>query len=115
MAEAGEGADAETGGKEAGGKKTPEGTTDDRTSPGQPPSKTRYFGSKQLQSDRYASDFKKLADEILAPLAAASGVELKVTVEVEATGNEGFDDSKVRTVSENASTLKFGQSGFEEG
>lgn len=27
---------------------------------------------------------------------------------------EGFDDAKVRTVSENASTLKFTESGFEE-
>jgi len=27
--------------------------------------KTRFFGSKRLQADRYASDFKKLADEVL--------------------------------------------------
>ena len=81
----------------------------------QPPSKTRFFGSKRLQADRYASDFKKLADEILSPLGATLGVTLNVTVEIEAVAPDGFDDAKVRTVSENAATLKFEQNGFEEG
>lgn len=62
----------------------------------------------------YASDFKKVADEVLAPLAATPGVEMTVTVEIEATTSEGFDDPKVRTVSENAKTLKFEEGGFEE-
>ncbi len=39
---------------------------------------------------------------------------LNVTIEIEATTPDGFDDAKVRTVSENAATLKFEQSGFEE-
>ncbi len=78
------------------------------------PGKTRFFGSKRLQADRYASDFKKLADEVLGPLGATPGVSLNVTIEIEATTPDGFDDAKVRTVSENAATLKFEQSGFEE-
>ena len=79
------------------------------------PGKTRFFGSKRLQADRYASDFKKLADEVLGPLGATPGVTLNVTIEIEATTPDGFDDAKVRTVSENAATLKFEQSGFENG
>ena len=35
-------------------------------------------------------------------------------IEIEATDTEGFNESRVRTVSENARTLKFDQSGFEE-
>ena len=83
--------------------------------PPPPPGKTRFFGSKRLQADRYASDFKKLADEVLGPLGATPGVTLNVTIEIEATTDGGFDDAKIRTVSENATTLKFEQSGFEEG
>jgi Swt1-like HEPN/Protein of unknown function (DUF499) len=79
------------------------------------PGRTHFFGSKRLQADRYASDFKKLADEILGPLGATPGVTLDVTIEIEATTPIGFDDAKVRTVSENATTLNFEQSGFEEG
>ena len=56
----------------------------------------------------------KLADEVLGPLGATPGVELNVTIEIEATAPNGFDDSKVRTVSENAATLKFEESGFEQ-
>ena len=82
--------------------------------PPQPPGRTRFFGSKRLQADRYASDFKKLADEILGPLGATPGVTLNVTIEIEATTPTGFDDAKARTVSENAATLNFEQSGFEE-
>ena len=78
------------------------------------PGKTRFFGSKRLQADRYASDLKKLADEVLGPLGATPGVTLNVTIEIEATAPDGFDDAKVRTVSENAATLKFEQGGFED-
>lgn len=35
-------------------------------------------------------------------------------LEIEATAPDGFDEARVRTVSENATTLKFEQSGFEE-
>jgi hypothetical protein len=83
--------------------------------PPQLPERTRFFGSKRLQAHRYATDFKKLADEILGPLGATPGVTLNVTVEIEATTPTGFDDAKARTVSENAATLNFEQSGFEEG
>jgi len=41
-------------------------------------------------------------------------VTLSVTVEIEATTPIGFDDAKARTVSENAATLHFEQSGFED-
>lgn len=77
--------------------------------------KKRFFGTKELNPDRYAMDFKKVTDEILTHLTAVPGVQLKVTLEIEATTDTGFDESKVRTVSENAKTLKFEQSGFEEG
>lgn len=46
-------------------------------------------------------------------LAAVDGVELEVRLEISAVAENGFDEAKVRTVSENAQTLKFDQSGFE--
>lgn len=78
------------------------------------PGKTRFYGTKELSADRYAWDFKKITDEVLTHLAAAPGATLKVTLEIEATDPAGFDEAKIRTVSENAKTLKFDQSGFEE-
>lgn len=75
---------------------------------------TRFYGTKALTPERYASDFKKIADEVLAQLAAVEGVELEIRIDVEAIARSGFDESKIRTVRENADTLKFDQHGFEE-
>ena len=76
------------------------------------PSKTRFFGVKTISSDKIALDFKNISDEILANLRRP-GVSLVVRVEIEASNSTGFEESTVRTVSENAKTLKFDQSGFE--
>jgi hypothetical protein len=78
------------------------------------PRKTRFFASKRLSSERYAMDFKNVADEVLAHLTSTPGAEVRITLEIEATAADGFDDPQVRVVSENATTLKFEQSGFEE-
>jgi hypothetical protein len=95
------------------GPQAPSPTRSGPDDPVHPPSKTRYYGVKDLSADRYASDFQKLAEEVLAPLLATPGVDLNITVEIHARTDGGFDDVKIRTVSENAATLKFGQSSFE--
>lgn len=59
-------------------------------------------------------DFKNIAEEVLTHLRADAGTNLIVRIEIEATDQNGFDERKVRTVSENARTLRFDQSGFEE-
>ncbi|OFE15977.1 AAA family ATPase [Humibacillus sp. DSM 29435] len=95
---------------------SPAPDTPPRPEPGPTPKprKTRFFGTKELSADAYAKDFKKITDEILSHLAGTPGATLRVTLEIEATQASGFDESKVRTVSENAKTLKFDQSGFED-
>ncbi|QOW01473.1 Swt1 family HEPN domain-containing protein [Rhodococcus pyridinivorans] len=75
--------------------------------------KTRFFGSTELHPDFYARDFNKITNEIIQHLAAAEGVHLEVRVEITATTPNGFDENKIRTVSENATVLKFEQAGFE--
>jgi hypothetical protein len=40
--------------------------------------------------------------------------ELAVRIEVEVTNKTGFEDGKMRTISDNAHALKSNQSGFEE-
>ncbi|BBG03922.1 MULTISPECIES: Swt1 family HEPN domain-containing protein [Pseudonocardia] len=75
---------------------------------------TRYFGAKELSSERYAGDFAKIAQEIIAQLAAVADVELEVRVEISARTPSGFDESKMRTIRENATVLNFSDSGFEQ-
>lgn len=69
---------------------------------------------KTLDPERYAGDFSKLAQEVIAHLAAVTGVELEVRVEITARAIGGFDETKVRTVNENATVLRFDETGFEQ-
>jgi hypothetical protein len=75
--------------------------------------KTSYFGARKLDAQRCAPDFSKVDTEVLQHLAAKAGVQLHNRIEIEAHAREGFDDSRIRTVSENATTPKFNQSSFE--
>lgn len=74
---------------------------------------TRFFGVKTLNPDRFAMEFKTIAEEVIAHLRQA-GTDLSVRIEIEADRPEGFSDAEARTISENSRTLKFDQSGFEK-
>jgi len=81
-------------------------------SPGLP---TRFHGSVALDPTRVARDAGRIAEEVLAHLVALPGSEVEVDLEIRAKVPEGAPEPVVRTVSENAKTLKFRSgSGFEE-
>jgi predicted AAA+ superfamily ATPase len=74
----------------------------------------RFFGSVRLDPIRLSRDASQLADEVVKHLAELVDAKVEVRVEISATSEQGFDDDAVRTVTENANTLKFDQHGFEE-
>lgn len=76
--------------------------------------KKRFFGVKELSSERYGTEFKKVAEEILVHLVGDPAARVRLRLEIEAEKSEGFDEAQVRTVSENASELKFEDASFEE-
>ncbi|PPH37214.1 AAA family ATPase [Rathayibacter sp. AY1E3] len=74
----------------------------------------RFFGSVKVDSDRYARDIGNVTREIIDRLAGA-GAKLDITIDIQASKPGGFDESEVRTISENARVLKFDpSSGFEK-
>ncbi len=73
---------------------------------------TRYVGNVPISAERYSGDFAKVAQEVLANLAA-SGAKVSISLSVEAVSVEGFTEQQVRTIRENASTLKFTTNEFE--
>lgn len=74
----------------------------------------RFFGSVRIDSDRYARDIGNVTREVIDRLAGA-GAQLDITIDIQATKPEGFDESEVRTIGENARVLKFDSgSGFEK-
>jgi hypothetical protein len=74
----------------------------------------RFYGTVSLDPIRMSRDASQLADEVVKHLAELVDADVEVRVEISATSDEGFDDDVVRTVTENARTLKFDQHAFEE-
>lgn len=73
----------------------------------------RFYGNVQLSGDRYGLDFARIVEAVIAHLADADGVRLALSLEISAEVAAEFNDSLMRTVSENAATLKFDEFGFE--
>ena len=74
----------------------------------------RFYGSVSLDPGRLNRDFGRVAQEVVSHLSGLVGARVEVTVEVRVDCDEGFPDDVVRTVSENARTLKFESQGFEQ-
>ena len=80
-----------------------------------PPAKPkRFYGSVRLNPDRVGRDAGKIAEEIIQHLTLQPGSTVEVTLEIQAQMPEGATDRTVRTVTENAHTLKFTSHSFEK-
>jgi hypothetical protein len=81
-----------------------------------PPSRLlplRFYGRITLEPVRLLRDVNNITDAIVQQLGRASNAQVSVTVEIEATSTDGFDDDIRRTVTENARTLRFDTHEFE--
>lgn len=74
----------------------------------------RFYGTVSVDPVRMSRDAGQIADEVVKHLVGLVDATVEVRIEIEATTEEGFPDDVVRTVTENAKTLKFDQQGFEE-
>jgi hypothetical protein len=79
-----------------------------------PPRPRRFHGSVSLDPLRVARDASEIAEAVVAHLNASLGANVEVTLEIHAEIPDGASDELVRTVTENAATLRFdASSGFE--
>ncbi|MCZ6873927.1 MAG: hypothetical protein O7G88_10415 [bacterium] len=83
---------------------------DESTSPARP---TAFVGSVKINGARVGRDAGRIAEEVLAHLAALPGAEVSVTLEIHVRVPEGVGDDVVRIVSENANALRFDHASFE--
>jgi hypothetical protein len=74
----------------------------------------RFHGSVRIDPSRMVRDAGRIADEVIAHLATQRGVDVTVTIEIEAHLPNGASDQLARTVTENSRTLKFDSQGFEK-
>ncbi len=74
----------------------------------------RFYGSVKLNELKLSSSAGQIADEVVKHLAGLVDAEVEVVLEIRAKSDGGIPDNVIRTVSENARTLKFRSFEFEE-
>jgi len=72
----------------------------------EPQPMVRFFGQVHLNPDRYSRDIGQITREVIDRLAGA-GADLDIIIDIQARKAEGFSEAEIRTISENAHTLKF--------
>lgn len=82
--------------------------------PGPVAKKRMFFGTVELDPVKAKLQFSDLADEVLMLFTQKPGINVRISVEIEAESSAGFDDSTQRAVRENCNLLKFKNQAFEE-
>lgn len=114
-------------GGEPGGSTTPAGGSGSTVTPSPTPGSTggtgtpaptatkkQFYGTISLDPVKAKMDFATIIDEVVQQFTAKLGVNVKISVEIEATSQDGFDESMQRTVKENCNVLRFNSAEFEE-
>lgn len=77
--------------------------------------KKQFYGTIALDPVKAKMDFATIMDEVVQQFTARLGVDVTISVEIEAKSNAGFDEGIQRTVKENCNVLRFSNAEFEEG
>ncbi len=108
---------------EPGCAATPEGGPDNTGTPDVPggagtispaATKKQFYGTVSLDPVKAKMDFATIVDEVVQKFTARLGVDVTISVEIEAKNNKGFDAGLQRTVKENCNVLRFSNAEFEE-
>ncbi|MBF0266053.1 MAG: hypothetical protein HQL46_12340, partial [Gammaproteobacteria bacterium] len=91
---------------------SPESTPD--TPPIQTAVKKQFYGTIELDPVKAKMDFATIVDEVVQQFTAKLGVDVSISVEIQANSKDGFDEALQRTIKENCNVLKFSSSEFEE-
>ena len=109
---------------EPGDTTTPDGGTSGTGAPTPTPSDTgtttpaaikkQFYGTISLNPVKAKMDFATIMDEVVQQFTAKLGVDVTISVEIEAKSNAGFDEGLQRTVKENCNVLHFSNAEFEK-
>ncbi|MBX3631056.1 MAG: ATP-binding protein [Nitrosomonas sp.] len=75
----------------------------------------QFYGTVSLNPVKAKLDFATIMDEVVQQFSEKYGVDVTISVEIEARSRDGFDEGLQRTIKENCNTLKFSNAEFEDG
>ena len=76
--------------------------------------KKQFYGNTDLDPVKAKIDFATIVDEVVQQFTSKLGVEVSISVEIQAKSKDGFDEALQRTIKENCNVLRFNSSEFEE-
>lgn len=75
--------------------------------------KTTFYATKDLDPVRATMDFSTIVDEVVQQFTSTLGVEVNISIEIQAHAKTGFDEAIQRTIKENCNVLKFDNAEFD--
>lgn len=75
--------------------------------------KKQFYGNIDLDPVKAKIDFATIVDEVVQQFTAKLGVDVSISVEIQAKSKDGFDEALQRTIKENCNVLRFGSAEFE--
>ncbi|MBF0322064.1 MAG: hypothetical protein HQL62_03810 [Magnetococcales bacterium] len=79
----------------------------------QPTVKKHFYGTVNLDPIKAKIDFATIVDEVVQLFTSRMGMEVKISIEIQATGKGGFDAAIQRTIKENCNVLRFVSAEFD--
>ena len=76
--------------------------------------KKQFYGTVTLDPVKAKLDFATIVDEVVQNFTQKPGIDVKISIDIQAKAPKGFDSNFQRTIKENCKTLKFSNSEFED-
>lgn len=75
--------------------------------------KNQFYGNIDLDPVKAKIDFATIVDEVVQQFTAKLGVDVSISIEIQAKSQGGFEEALQRTIKENCKVLHFKNSEFE--
>lgn len=76
--------------------------------------KRLFYATVKLDPVKAKINFATIVDEVIAPFISQTGMDITISVEIQARSKDGFDEQIQRTVQENCNVLHFVSAVFEK-
>jgi hypothetical protein len=80
-----------------------------------PAVKKQFYSSVDLDPVQAKRQFADIVEEVVMQFTSRPGVKVKISIEIQAESDSGFDEGLQRAVKENCNTLRFKNAEFEGG
>ena len=74
----------------------------------------QFYGTISLDPVKAKMDFATIVDEVVQQFTSRLGVDVSISVEIQAKSRDGFDEALQRTIKENCNVLRFSNAEFED-